>query len=470
MATSVPKPTFGPTGFIAPPEDAILVGVQADQNAAFDGNLNPALETPQGQLASSTTAIIGNANDTFVKQTQQVDPAYADGRYQDAIARIYFLTRNPAEPTVVQGKCSGLTGVVIPVGALARSADGNIYTCTQAGVIDGTGSITLSFACNIAGPITCPEGSLNQIYQNITGWDSIINLADGVVGRDVENRADFEARRAASVALNARGSVQAVLAAVLDVSGVLDAYVNENVNATPLTIQGATLVPKSLYVAAVGGAALDVATAIWKNKAPGCAYNGNTTETVFDTNSGYSPPYPSYQVTFENPDPLAILYAVNIANNPQVPSNASVLIQNAILAAFAGADGGPRARIGSIIYATRYIGPVVALGAWAQIISLNVGSNNNSGAVFTGSISGTVLTVSAVASGALATGQTISGPGIPAGITIASGGGGSWVISNNLGTISSETMVSAAPTLNDVLVQINQVPTLAAANIAVKLS
>ena len=79
---------------------------------------------------------------------------------------------------------------------------------------------------------------------------------------------------------------------MLNVAGVLDAYVTENPSATPATIGGVTLVANSLYVAVTGGTAIDVATAIWSKKAPGCAYNGNTTVVVQDTSSGYSPPYP----------------------------------------------------------------------------------------------------------------------------------------------------------------------------------
>ena len=48
ITTSVPQPTFGPTGYIIlPAESAILTGVFADINAAFGGNLNPGLTTPQ---------------------------------------------------------------------------------------------------------------------------------------------------------------------------------------------------------------------------------------------------------------------------------------------------------------------------------------------------------------------------------------------------------------------------------------
>src|SRR5690348_14627060 len=107
---TVPQPSFGPNGFIAPAEADILVAVKAEINAAFGNELDMADETPQGQLAVSQTAAIGNANDSFVFLSQQMDPAYNIGRYQDAIARIYFIERIPSAPTVVTVTCLGLSG------------------------------------------------------------------------------------------------------------------------------------------------------------------------------------------------------------------------------------------------------------------------------------------------------------------------------------------------------------------------
>lgn len=476
MATSVPRPTFGPNGFIVPADSAILDGRMADINDAFGGDLSPGLETPQGQLASSDAAIISNADETFLFYTTQTDPAYAEGRMQDAIGRIYFLERNPAEATVVACTCNG-SGATIPPGATAIAEDNNIYTCIDGGTLPiNGGSITLNFACNTLGPIACPAGILNRIYQAIPGWDSVVNPSDGVIGTNTETRQAFEARRAASVALNSRGSLPAVRAAVLSVAGVLDAYVNENYTGSPVTINGFTLAANSLYVAASGGTDLAVATAIWTKKAPGCAYNGNTTVAVQDTNPALVPPYPSYNVTFERPAPLAILFAVTILNSPQVPSNAVALIQNAIISAFAGADGGQRATIGGTILASRFYAPVAALGSWALISSLLIGSTNTPAASFTGSISGTTLTVSAVASGALAVGQTlddvtgniIEGTKITA-MGSGSGGTGTYTVSLTQ-TVSSEAMKSAIAGSTSVVVQINQVPTIAAANIAVTVS
>ena len=81
MTTNVPAASLSPTGFVAPAESDVLTGVQADLQAAFGGNLNPALNTPQGQIAQSVAAIIGDANDQFLALANGVDPAFADGRH-----------------------------------------------------------------------------------------------------------------------------------------------------------------------------------------------------------------------------------------------------------------------------------------------------------------------------------------------------------------------------------------------------
>lgn len=404
--TNVPSPVFGPTGFTIPSSAAVFAGVQADLNAAFGGNLNPALNTPQGQMATSFASIIGNVDQLFQYYTNQVDPAFAAGRMQDAIGRIYFIERLPSQPTTLQISCVG-AAIPIPIGALIQDTGGNIYSCTGSGSIPLSGSVVLSFACTIPGPTPVPATTAVSIYQAIPGWNSV-TVVSGVVGRNTETRPQFEARRAQSVALNSIGSLPSILGAVLNVPNVIDAYVTENTTNGTLATGGTVLVPNSLYVAVVGGSATAVAQAIWSKKAPGCAYNGSTTVTVFDQNSGYSPPFPSYAVSFQIPSNLAIQFLVNIVNGPLVPANATALIQAALAAAFTGADGGPRARIGSLLLATRYLGVIQSLGSWAQVRSLQLGSNNTPSAIAVGRISGTTLTATSLTSGSLGIGQTLS--------------------------------------------------------------
>lgn len=383
MATSqVPRVKFTPEGLVLPQESEILAGVLADMDSAFGGGLNKNLDTPQGQLASTTTAIIGDKNSEFAKYVNQVDPALAAGRMQDAIGRIYFLDRKPGTATTVIATCMGLTGVTIPVGTRAQAVDGNIYLCTQAGTIPASGSIDLPFSCSVNGPISCAAGTLNQIYQAIPGWDSVLNADAGTVGSNVESRAEFEERRRQSVAINARSSLQSIYAAVANLDGVIDVYVTENNLSIAQTIGGVSLVPHSIWVAVVGGKAADIAMAIWRKKSNGAGYNGNTSYTVEDRD-GYSYPYPSYVVKWETPAALPVKFAVQLANNPALPSNIVDLTKQAIIDAFNGADGGQRARIGSTIYASRFYAPVSQLGTSVSILSLLLGDSTPTAASLT---------------------------------------------------------------------------------------
>lgn len=365
--TDVPPPSFGPFGFTSPEELAILSGVFADLNSAFGGNLNLSVSTPQGQWATSLAAVIGASNDLFVDFTNQVDPAFASGRMQDAIARIYYLTRRGAEPTTVEARCSGATGVTIPAGSLARATDGTIYASLVTGTIQTSGFVDLPFYALTTGPLDLPIGALSSIYRTVPGWDSVTNLTAGIPGRNEETREQMEDRRAQSVASNATGILPSVRGSVLAVPGVIDAYVTENPAASPVVIGGVTVAANSLYVCVYGGTDVDVATAIWLKKPPGCNYTGTTSVIISDTNSGYLTP-PTYTVSFDRAALTAVNFDVEIATGPGVPGDAGVQIEAAITAVFPSI-----ARIGQDVYASSFAAAIGALGPWVRLLLIEVG-------------------------------------------------------------------------------------------------
>ncbi len=374
--TNVPPIQWNATGLVLPTSAAILAGVQADMNAAFDGNLNPALNTPQGQLASALSAIIASANGQIANLVNGVNPPTSNGSMQDAIGYLYFMTRLPATPTTVQCQCIGIVGTVIPVGAQAQDTSGNVYVCTLAAIIPVSGTVTTTFANVQTGPIACPSNTVTTIYQSIPGWDSVGNSSGGTLGANVESPAAFEFRRGQSVAANAQGSVQAVYGAVFGVPGVTDVYAYENATGATVNVGSTSygVVKNSIYVAVAGsGAQAAIAAAIWSKKSPGCNTNGNVNTTVTDTN--YSLPQPTYSINYENPTAVPIYYAVTLASNSGLPGNYKTLIQNAIISVFSGATGSARARIGSTIFASNFYGPIMALGPLYQVTSVYVGQS-----------------------------------------------------------------------------------------------
>ena len=482
-STSVPFPSYGPNGFTVPDEPAIYTGAIADIDNAFGGNLNPALNTPQGQLASSETAIIGDSFAMFLWFVNNVDPAYSSGRMQDAIGRIYFISRIPGAPTVQPVLCSGLTGTVIPVGALLQDQSNNLWISLTEGTIGASGTVLIDFACTVDGPTSAPVTL--SIYQAAFGWDTAAPSGDAVLGRLVESAAQFEYRRALSTGLNSMGPLNAVYSAVAQLSDVLDVFTVQNNSDSPTVIGGVSVGAHSIYVCVLGGSSTEIAQAIYTRKMPGCGMTGNTTVNVPDPNPAYLPPIPTTPITYEVPTVIDMAVVVTITNSPLVPSNALELIQNAIISAFAGTDGGPRAKIGSLVYASRYYGPVSAISntyngatgavlpGWsASIVSIQIGRDGGA-ASFTGSIVGTTLTVSSVASGAIAVGQLVEGTGVEGGTLITglaggTGGTGNYTVSITQ-TALSEAM-TATTLANDVQMLINEAPSVSAANIYLNLS
>lgn len=378
--TAVSAPTFGDTGYTAPEDEDIYTGVKSDLNTAFGGDLNFDSDgTPQQQLAASETAIISHAYDVYCSIANGVDPSYASGRMQDAIGRIYFITRKAATATTVTATCTGSENTDIPAQTLAKTTDGYVYSCVSGGTIPSSGSIDLEFECTTVGAIECPAGTLTTIYQAISGWDSITNADAGTVGRATETRTEFETRRQDSVSWNAAGFPAAIRGAVLSVDGVSGAYVYANNTSSAIT-KGSTsysIAAHSLYVAAVDGDDDDVAAAIFTRLNPGCATVGNTTVTVEDSNDSYTTPYPSYEINFERPTATPIYIAVTIPYSTSVPNDAETQIQDAIVDAFSGGDGGTTPTIGSTIYSLRFVSPCAALGTWAVPQTLYIGTSSS---------------------------------------------------------------------------------------------
>lgn len=374
--SNVPAVQITSTGVTVPTAVTIRTGVLADTNVAFGGNLDVTTpSTPQAYLADNLTQNILDADTAIAYFVSQVDPATAEGRMQDAIARIYFLNRNGATASVVTAQCTGQPGAILPAGSLARDQNNNQWSSLGAATFSGSGLANVEFACLTLGPIQLGIGELTSIAQTVPGWDAVTNLGPATVGTATETRAAFEQRRQESVAKNGRGTVAAIRSAVWGVDGVLDVFAYDNFTnvALPYGSTSYSIAPHSIYVAVVGGANTDVANAIYQTKDAGCNLNGNTTVVITD-NVNTSYPYPQYNIKFNRPTSVPIKFSVQLANNSSLPSNIEALTKAAIIATFNGTNGAQRARIGSTIFASNFYGAVAQLGTSVSIIQIKIGT------------------------------------------------------------------------------------------------
>lgn len=377
--TNVPLPTFTPTGLSVPAPQAVLTGVQQDWVQAFaiaGKSLNTELTTPQGQLQQAQAYMVSQFFAAMAQCVSNVDPMTSSGVYQDALGRIYFLTRQAATYATVAATVIGTPGQTLPAGSQAKSSDGSIWATTAAVVFGPSSSATVTFQATVAG--TGPAAAINDlsIYQQVPGWESVSNAAPSVPGTDTETRQAFEQRRYESVNIGGTGQAAAVRAAIGNVTGVTDAFVYNNGGDTAITY-GASSYPipaHSIALVVSGGSDADVAAAINAKLDCGCglptaAGLGTLVTVNVEDTVNYAPPYPTYAVRFVRPLVTTVYFTVNVANLTTLPVDYIVQVQEAVAAAFANgyssADGTiniGRARIGGQIIAAEYNAPLLALG------------------------------------------------------------------------------------------------------------
>lgn len=363
--SNVPQIQFTETGLILPTAEEILFGVLDDINHAFGGGMSTSLDTPQGQLATTWAAIIENKNSQIAFMANQFDPQYASGFFQDALAEIYFIERKPGIPTDVAVVVNGTFGTIIPEGTQCKDTNGNTYQFIH-DVTIGAGSTAFGLVENIVvGPIPCLAGTLSVISQSINGWDTISNTLDGIVGIDIESRADFERRRTNSVAVNSRGILDAVRGSVLSLGEVQDVKALQNVESSSGVINGVTLVAHSIYVSVYStlwsqNLREEVANNIFIKKDAGANYNGATSVVVVDIGQPYT-------VLFQEAAELDVFYKVEIKNNPLLPASIADDIQAALSEAF-------EEPIGALIDANTYYTVILAVNPLIQIINSYIGT------------------------------------------------------------------------------------------------
>jgi uncharacterized phage protein gp47/JayE len=356
---------------------------------AFKEQGRPALnvdpETPQGQIIDSETAAIHQKDSELAFLANQFNPKTSSGIWQDALGKIYFLTRKQAINSEAVCTLTGRNGTVVTAGAQIRSSyDQTLWTLAEDvtinTLVNDTYTAQGTFTCQTAGAVVAGTGTLNQIVTTVAGWDTVSNASAAVVGSEVETQAAFENRRYNSVAKNSRSAEASVYARVADISDVIATYVTGNRTNIAKTVDGYTLSPHSIYVAVIGGEDEEIAQAIYNSLSAGCDYNGNTTVVVTDENTGAVE-----NVTFMRPSDYPVYFRVTVQDDGNLPDGYEDIIKEAIQANFYGTDTSTtingeailRIIMNSDVYASRFLPSILNAGV-NQILSVELSTDGTS--------------------------------------------------------------------------------------------
>lgn len=206
-------------------------------------------------------------------------PITAIGVGLDNMAAIAGITRKPATYSTCPVVVTGNAGTVIENG---QCSDGTYTWNLPATVtIPSNGTITVEATCNEAGNIGALSNTINKVLTPVYGWLSVTNTVSADPGIDEEDDATLRGRIALSTRAPALTVFASIWAGIQAVEGVDRVYGYENDTGTTSTGTEppgipANLPPHSITFVVEGGEDMDVATAIWQKKTPGCYTNGTT--------------------------------------------------------------------------------------------------------------------------------------------------------------------------------------------------
>ena len=210
------------------------------------------------------------------------------------------VTAQGIEPTTLQGYIEALE-------AAFRSALGqdlDLAPETPAGQLVGTLALTLTEADEALVAVGNGMSHSRALGVQLDDLGSLL----GIPRLEGESDDEYRARYGRLVARNARGSAEAILAAVLSVEGVTDALIRENATAAEVTEQGKTIGAYSICLVVDGGTDEAVAAAIARSKPVGTGTIGETSVDVPHA-GGWSVPIRLSRVT---PVPIKVKLALTL--------------------------------------------------------------------------------------------------------------------------------------------------------------
>jgi hypothetical protein len=338
-------------GVIVPDTAAIRADVEAEWRAAFGEDLVTTPETPQGVIITLQTEERDAIARNNAALANQINPDIAGGVFLDALLSFTGGVRRAATRSTLAGVVfSGVPGTNIPAGSQAIvSGTGEVFTTDSPLVIGSGGTVTGSMTAVNAGAIQVPIAGLDTVASAVLGWETVTNPASAVPGAPEQSDVAARALRRQTLAQQTVSTTEAIVSRVMAIPEVRSMSFRENTAATTQTIDGISMVAKSIYACVQGGSNADVARALYDTKTVGAAYNGGTTVNVTDPFSGQVTP-----VKFDRPTEIPILVRVTVR---PTPLDVQTLVRDAIMDYVNGdLEGGMGLTVGVNVYPFEFSG------------------------------------------------------------------------------------------------------------------
>ncbi len=212
-------------------------------------------------------------------------------------------------------------------------------------------------------PVEQEGGSLDTISSSVTGWDSVTNPEDAVVGRERETDGELRVRFANTKESRAKGTIDSIYSNLLSLAGIESVQVYENTT----DVTDANGIPAhSISAVIYGGNSQVIADTLWEVKPAGINTSGNTSVVSIDTQGV------PHVIRFNRPEETNVYFEISIsqAEGETLPSNAASQVKSVVTEYIENLGVGA-----DVIYSRLFI-PIQTVEG-VQVDSLTIGTSPN---------------------------------------------------------------------------------------------
>ncbi len=277
------------------------------------------------QLIGVLTKAVADTDNAIIVTFNSYSPVTAQGVGLSSIVKTNGLARLVPTNSTADVLLTGNPGVNIQNGVV-EDINGVQWALPTPVTIPPSTEITVTATCTQVGDFAAIPGSITKIATPTRGWISVSNTDSATEGNPVESDAALRMRQFASVALPAQSSVDSVIAAVANITGVqfIRGYENDTDN-----VDANGLPPHSISLVVDGGDAQAIGNAIALKKTIGAATYGTTSVTVIDAYGIQK------TINFYRPTEVPLFITVNLTPFQGYTSNVGDDITAALVAYFA---------------------------------------------------------------------------------------------------------------------------------------
>lgn len=282
--------SFGPLGLTTATQAELVAQFTANFQDIYGADINLGSDTPDGQIMNIFIQSILDMEDLLTQIYNTFDPDNAIGVVLDQRVAINgiqrqggtFTTTNITMVISQSVNLYGLDQTVQPIYTISDNA-GVLWELQTSQVAVAAGTHVFLFRAKNSGAVLTVPNTITIQFTIVLGVTSVNNPTTfTTLGINQESDANLKLRRAKSVSLSSQGYLKGLLAALLNVNGVTDAFVYENF--TDVT-DGDGVPGHSIWVIVAGsGAPADIANAIYTKRNAGCGLFGAQSYTITQVN------------------------------------------------------------------------------------------------------------------------------------------------------------------------------------------